>query len=209
MPEIIDLSGKRFNKLLVMFKDPHSFGKGIRWVCQCDCGSTVSVRGDELKRGQKYCSNCTPKGRPSHGLSHLREYFIWAQMKQRCDNPDCDAYKNYGARGIIYCDRWNKFENFFEDMGLRPSKEYTLERKDNNGIYELSNCKWATRKEQARNLRHNRNLEFNGQTKCISEWGEIYGVSHDTIANRIERGWNIEASITTSPNKRYDHRSNN
>jgi hypothetical protein len=81
-------------------------------------------------------------------------------------------------------------------MGVRPSKDHTLERKENDGDYEPSNCKWATRIEQARNFRSNVLLEFNGEKKCISEWGEIYGMKHDTISGRLQRGYSVEDALT-------------
>lgn len=205
MPKFRDLSGIKFNKLLVIEFAGRSKSNRTMWKCLCDCGNYAVIRGEELTRGQKYCSNCVPKGRPSHGLSNIPEFGVWLAMKQRCDNPKCDAYNNYGARGITYCISWSRFENFFSDMGARPTKHHTLERKNNQGNYEPTNCCWATRKEQARNFRSNRILEYLEQKKCISEWGEIYGLKHDTISSRLERGWAIDRALTTPANKKYDH----
>jgi len=87
------------------------------------------------------------------GLSGTPEYKAWEKMKYRCDSPACDAYKYYGARGITYCKRWEKFSNFIADMGVKPRPELTLERKNNNGNYHKRNCKWATRLEQVHNKR--------------------------------------------------------
>lgn len=201
MPKRTDLAGQKINKLLVLHKDETRSKKHTYWICQCDCGNVTSIATAELNRGQKYCNKCVPKGRPSHGLSHLPEFKVWSAMKQRCDNPKSDVYENYGGRGIKYCSRWKDFESFLADMGQRPSKNYTLERKDNNGGYEPGNCVWATRKEQARNFRKNVLLEFNGQKKCISEWAEIYGLRHDTIASRLEKGMSVECAIITPVKK--------
>lgn len=89
------------------------------------------------------------------GCTKLPVYFVWNQMKGRCLNPNNTSYKNYGARGIRVCDRWLTFDNFIADMGI-PAPGLTLERRDNNGDYEPSNCYWATRSEQVANRRLNR-----------------------------------------------------
>jgi|GEM_PF-1342758 len=89
--------------------------------------------------------------RTTHGLSKTPEYRVWASMWQRCSNPNNLRYNRYGERGIGICERWEKFENFLADMGPRPSKGHSIDRKDNEGNYEPSNCRWATRSEQQKN----------------------------------------------------------
>lgn len=112
-------------------------------------------------------------------------------MKNRCFNPKVPYYSNYGGRGITVCERWLKFENFFADMGLRPTGT-SIDRIDVNGNYEPSNCKWSTDKEQSRNRRCNVMLTINGETKCVSEWAEIKGVSKERIRMRMIYGWPTE-----------------
>ena len=92
-------------------------------------------------------------GKPRHGLSRTREYNIWANMKDRCFNPNSCNFPKYGGRGITVCDRWLSFENFIADMGFRPSESHSIERKSNDGDYTPDNCVWATPMEQQRNRR--------------------------------------------------------
>jgi hypothetical protein len=89
--------------------------------------------------------------RVKHGMSGTPEFVAWTSMRQRCGNPRCRRYANYGGRGISICERWRAFENFLADMGRRPSPDHSLDRIDNDGNYELGNCRWATRSQQQRN----------------------------------------------------------
>lgn len=139
-----------------------------------------------------------------HGMVLTPEYTAWRQMKQRCYNIKDKAYKYYGARGISVCEKWkNDFKEFCKDMGLKPNPEYQIERIDNNGNYEPSNCKWATRKEECRNRRSNVILEFNNQKKTLVEWSEIYNISYLVLYKRIfESKWSVEKALTTPVAKR-------
>lgn len=111
-------------------------------------------------------------------------------MRQRCQNPNDRTYKNYGGRGITVCDRWlESFENFYADMGPKPSPKHSIERKDNDGPYSPENCRWATRVEQGRNRRNNRRVTIGGETKCLSEWAVVAGVCYATMLSRTRRGW--------------------
>lgn len=108
------------------------------------------------KPPQKYCdrecaARASPGRAPRHGYAGTREHATWLDMRNRCRNPDAHNYARYGGRGIKVCERWDLFENFLADMGERPGKGYSIERRNNDGDYEPSNCKWATRFEQARN----------------------------------------------------------
>lgn len=120
-------------------------------------------------------------------------------MRDRCFNPNADHYARYGGRGITVCERWSKFENFLTDMGQMPSGgRYTIERINNDGNYEPTNCRWATYKEQARNRRGNRFFEFQGESLLLSEWAGRTGISLQTLSSRIyESKWPIEKALTT------------
>jgi hypothetical protein len=150
-----DLSGKFFGKLTVKGFAEKRSGKPY-WLVECECGNSKVVRGQYLRDGAKSCG-CT-RGKVTHGFSRrgrvTPEYKAWQAMIQRCVNPDHEAYKNYGARGITVCQLWrNSFDEFFASMGKRPTPKHSLERINNDRGYSPDNCKWATRTEQNRNKR--------------------------------------------------------
>lgn len=133
----------------------------------------------------------------SHGMHSSPEYGIWCHIKERCNNSNNKHYHNYGQRGIKVCDRWQKsFLAFYEDMGKRPIG-MTLERINNNGNYESSNCKWATRKEQGNNTRRNVILIYKGRSQNVTQWCTQLGIRQQTMFGRIKRGWSTEKIITT------------
>jgi hypothetical protein len=125
------------------------------------------------------------------------EWFVWQQMKQRCYNPKNSNWPNWGGRGITVCERWfHSFENFYADMGSRPSPKFTVERIDNDGPYSPENCRWATRTEQARNGRKNVYLDFRGERLTLTEWAERIGMKVGTLWQRLNQGWSIEKALT-------------
>lgn len=133
------------------------------YKCKCICGKIKKVNISNFRGGKT--TNCGCKRREkllkastSHGKSKTKEYQTWLDLKRRCCRPDCTNYQNYGGRGIKVCDRWlDSFENFFEDMGERPSKNYSIERNDVNGDYEPENCVWVENDKQSRNQRKKKN----------------------------------------------------
>lgn len=129
----------------------------------------------------------------------------WRSMMNRCTNKNCKQWKNYGGRGISVCQRWHNFLNFFQDMGLKPFLKYDLDRIDNNGNYEPGNCRWVTRKVNARNRRNNHFITYQGQTKTISEWAEISGVDQRSIHRRIKANWSVCKALTTP--EQYAHQT--
>lgn len=144
-----------------------------------------------------------PRHATKHGLHKTSEYVAWASMLQRCKNPKSSAFHYYGARGITVSERWNKFENFFADMGPKPTPQHTLERLDNNGNYCGSNCAWRTWPEQNRNNRGVRLVTINGVTKCLKDWcTELDQVYHLVIA-RITRKWDVITALTTPRKTKY------
>src|ERR1039458_4876959 len=140
----------------------------------------------------------------THGMLKTPEYKAWGSMKQRCFNPKCKEYKNYGGRGITMSDRWiNSFENFLQDMGQRPSKDHSIERIEVNGNYETYNCKWATLIEQHNNRRDNVFLEYKGERLTVAQLSRQEGVNYDVLLSRINRGWDVEKAIIT-PVKQFN-----
>lgn len=132
------------------------------------------------------------KGNYKHGYFGTPTYKSWAGIKERCKNKGRPGFKNWGGRGITYDPRWESFENFVADMGECPDG-MSIDRIDNNGNYELSNCRWATWKEQARNRRNTRLFEG----KTLSEWSEVLGIKRSTLAQRLYvYGWPIERVLS-------------
>lgn len=153
-----DLDGKKFGKLQVLgfsrIKDRHA-----AWLCLCDCGITKEVLGLNLRRGHaKSCGCITKEQLKTHGYSrksiYKQEYQAWQGMIQRCTNEKNPAYKNYGGRGIKVCAEWRyDFPKFLADMGPKPDPVYSLDRIDNDGNYEPTNCRWAEKSVQSKNRR--------------------------------------------------------
>ena len=124
-------------------------------------------------------------------------------MKNRCINFNYSGYKDYGGRGITVCERWMKFENFLEDMGEPPTKNHTLDRKNNNKGYCKLNCRWATKDQQMRNKRNNIFLTHKGKTQCMTNWANQYGINKNTLQYRIGKlNWPTEKALITSVRKR-------
>lgn len=198
MPKLIDITGERYGRLTVIKLLPRQANGSTRWLCRCDCGTLTEVYRCNLTRGHVTSCGCYARELATrHGLATSRVYNIWIQMKHRCENPKCHAFRYYGSRGIKLCDRWQSFDFFLEDMRQPPSNEHSIDRIDNSGNYEPSNCRWATRTEQARNKRNNRFITVGNETKTLSEWALIAGVSSPTIIRRLEDGWPPEKAVST------------
>lgn len=153
--------GDRFGKLAVIARAKDAVfrtGKGRRWLCHCDCGTEKIVLDTNLRRGATNSCGCAQKDNTvTHGQSRTSYYQIWEGMIARCSRPTAPRYADYGGRGIRVCDRWRDFALFQQDMGSRPGLDYSVEREDNDGDYEPANCRWATRSEQQRHKRLQRN----------------------------------------------------
>lgn len=203
MPRKLDLSGQRFSKLVALsttgLKD---HGTAI-WRCVCDCGCYANVSTRNLRSGHTRSCGCLKGGLVQHGETVTKEfsaeYIVWQSMRHRVvwKNNSKD-HERYQGRGISCCERWNSYENFLSDMGRRPSPKHSLDRIDNNGDYEPGNCRWATKKQQARNRRTNRVIEYNGIILCVAEWSEKLGLAQATINQRLTLGWSAERALTAT-----------
>jgi hypothetical protein len=198
-PPRSNLTGRQFGRLTVLkFVDYRH--KNSRWLCLCVCGNKRVVSRSDLGRGSKSCgcwrTEISTARVQSHGLTDTSEHYTWRSMIQRTTNPRNKRFADYGGRGITVCDRWRSFENFYADMGPKPTPSHQIDRIRNEGNYEPGNCRWATKTEQARNKRTNRVIEFNGQFLTLAAWSEISGIKYTTIRNRLDRGWSIADALT-------------
>lgn len=135
----------------------------------------------------------------THNLSTTPLYRVWASIKKRCYNPNESNYARYGGRGIEVCPEWrNDFKAFYDwAMANGYRDDLSIDRIDVNGNYEPDNCRWATVKEQANNRRNSRLITYNGVTHTMTEWGDLVGIKASVIWKRLQRGWSVEATLTT------------
>lgn len=211
MSNFKDLTGKRFYRLYVIKRvENNKYGNSM-WLCQCDCGNQVSVRGDSLTKGNTKSCGCLNREKviersKTHGKTNTKTYMEWAGMKSRCYNPNNKQYSDWGGRGITVCDSWrDSFETFYEYVSKLPhfdEQGYSLNRIDNNGNYEPNNVEWADSVTQANNKRNNHLITYNGKTQSLSQWAVECGIKHSTLDRRINvYGWSTDKALTTPVKK--------
>lgn len=213
--------GTKFTRLLVIGYGPikiePSGDRRCTCILHCDCGSIVTVTEKALKSCKTKSCGCLQiesitKRNLIHGNSARhnisKTYSTWCGMIARCYQKGHKDYHSYGGRGIKVCDRWRSFSLFLEDMGERPTN-MTIERLDNNGDYQQSNCEWSDLKSQARNKRTNRNVTVMGFTACISEHCEIHGIHVQTVLKRLKLGWPVESAFLIKPRTKLPFRNPN
>jgi len=200
----IDLTGRRFGRLEVKELDHRSDKGHYYWKCLCDCGEEIVVYSSNLLSGDNVSCGCYHSKELStrnykHGFSKTRLEHIRKDMYRRCYAPKTVGYPRYGGRGIIMCDEWkNNPASFFEWAVNNGYEEHlTIDRINNNGNYEPSNCKWSTMKEQANNTRRNRYYTVNGLSKNINQWSNYLGIKVATLYGRLYSGWSEEKTFTT------------
>ena len=191
-----DITNVRFGRLTAL---RYEFGK---WVCQCDCGNSHSATSTSLRFGYTKSCGCLKKEvtierSTKHGMSHSAEYDVWSGMRNRCQNPNNESFFLYGQRGITVCDRWSSFENFYADMGPRPTPRHSIDRLNNELGYSPENCEWGIPKSQANNRRSNRFYEYQGKRMTLSQMLEVSGsdIKAGTARARLAKGWSAEDAI--------------
>ncbi len=164
---------------------------------QCSCGSPQRyVRTDGLRNGASQSCGCLMlEKNTTHGRWNDPIFITWRAMISRCTNPKDKRYSRYGERGITVCERWLTLENFLHDMEGSFSKGLTIDRIDNNGNYEPSNCRWSTRGQQNRNYSRNLVLHHNGKSMCAIDWALELNINPKTIYDRKSRGWSDEDTL--------------
>jgi hypothetical protein len=206
MPLKVDMTGVKVGRLAFtkqVGKD--RWGEYI-WEAVCDCGTTKNYKAKSARQGRTSSCGCLRKEKNNntrHGCSkhgHVtKTYATWQRMIRRCCSQKDKRWKDYGGRGISVCDRWaDSFENFLKDMGEAPDG-HSIDRIDNNGNYEPSNCRWATNKEQTRNKRTNVLITYQGRTQCVAAWAEEWGINRATLGDRLKAGWSVDKAFASVP----------
>ena len=205
MSNLKNLVGEKFGSLSVIKRVPSLSSKYSLWLCHCDCGKDVVVRGGNLASGNSKSCGCKKMdiGRRSlkHGMSNTRLYHIHSWMKERCSKPYSSAYRWYGGKGVCVCDEWlgeNGFKNFADwAMASGYSDELSIDRINPNGNYEPTNCRWVDTKTQQNNKTSNRHVEYQGSTYTLTQFSEMIDMKIATVWARLKRGWSVEKVANT------------
>lgn len=194
--------GNKFGMVTIVEKTAKYSGTHRLWLCSCECGGSALATMSDLRSGRRRSCGCLKKtARVTNGAhvggKRMPEYGIWASMKERCSNPKQAQYARYGGRGILVCDEWQDFACFISDMGPRPSSEHTIDRIDNDGNYEPSNCRWALMSDQANNKSTNVFVTIAGEKLSLTQWSRRAGIHHMTIRYRARRhfGGDLEKAV--------------
>ena len=206
------VSGEKFGFLTAISASELRSGKHVIWNWSCVCGAVVQRSGSYVRRRETASCGCKFKeivGRPH--ITHQGStrdsklygtYTSWASMKVRCKEGSKHYKSLYFDRGITVCDEWaTDFSRFLADMGIRPSKKYTLDRIDNNKGYFPSNCRWATQEVQSNNKTNNVRVKYQGMEMTLAQWERKLGLTRNSISPRLRLGWSLEDALTT-PTKR-------
>lgn len=194
--QAVRLEGGTYGFLKVLRREG-TIKKYAAWRCRCSCGEEIVVSGHLLRTGKK--KSCALNGHmyrdPAAPKWDPLTYGSWDNMRQRCLNNANKKYPQYGGRGIKIVSRWNDYHAFVADMGRRPSKDFSIERKDVNGDYEPDNCKWATREEQDRNKQNSVFVTYQGKRILLMDLVKELGLSRNVVYQRLKLGWSLERAL--------------
>lgn len=202
----VELLGQSFGRLVVVGRAPND-GRFTRWNCKCACGADVIVRTASLRTSNTASCGCLradelSSRRFKHGAKGSAEYTTWILMRDRCNNKNNGSFAYYGGIGVKVCPRWDDFKLFLADMGEKPSATHSIDRIKHDIGYEPSNCRWATKKEQARNRRITKKVIVGGIERPIAEWAELSGLSCATVSKRLSNGWKPERALSQQESKK-------
>lgn len=187
------LIGKKFNMLTIVSYKKKGKNNNNYFVCKCDCGNITEIRSNHVLNDNQYSCGCI-KTKYADRVIGNAIYDTWNRMMHRCYDVRHHKYPRYGARGIKICDEWkNNYDNFYKwSLDNNFQLGLSIDRIDNNGDYEPSNCRWATRKQQMRNTSRNRYITYKGETHSLAEWCEILNVKYRTASTRLYRGKSLD-----------------
>ena len=191
-----DLRGVKFGRWTAIEFAEYYRKKFPVWWCECECGTRKRVKAYTLVQGASKSCGCLSReaasNRKTHGMSETPTYSSWLSMKWRCgDTPS--ASEKYNKLG--YDPRWESFDSFFADMGVRPDGT-SLDRIDGTKGYSNDNCRWATAHTQANNSTHVRTITYLGITRSVTDWAKAIGISRLTLSDRLRRGWSVPDALT-------------
>lgn len=212
--KFIDLTGLKFDRLLVIKYEGKTKNGHSKWLCECTCKKKIIVSGNNLKSVHTRSCGCLKKefaGKQNlkHGKSKSKIHKIWRDMIQRCTNPRNPVFKDYGGRGVTVCYRWSNknpigFQNFYEDVG-DPPKRKSFGRIDNNKLingYSQENYRWVTNDQKHRNTKRNRNYFMDGRDQCLMDIAQKYKIHPETLRNRLKKGMSIKEALILPIRKR-------
>lgn len=210
MTALLDLTGQTFGRLTVVCRVEGA--ARVKWECQCSCGNTKQVQSNHLTTGKIVSCGCWLKESVSqrrfrHGAPHSSDpllrstYQTWCNMRRRCGNPRNKDYARYGGKGIAVCERWSVFQNFLDDLGIKPTAEHGIDRIDYKKGYEPGNCRWADVMTQALNKSDIILLEYKGKKLPLTEWCRMLDKKPEMVRSRIRAGWSTERALETLPRK--------
>jgi len=197
MPKKIDIIGQKINHLTILEQYGRTKHGMRKFKCLCDCGRITYGTIAHIMNGTKKSCGCIKFKYGKDPVYKSKLYDIWIAMNDRCRNPNNPSFKRYGGRGIHVCDEWSLDYGAFKDWAISNGycEGLSIDRVDNSCGYSPDNCRWVSRKIQQNNMSSNRLIEFNGETKTLSQWAERLGIKPSTLSLRL-KNWSLERALT-------------